>query len=804
MRATGQALLSHWRRHPGQLLLLVLGLAMATALWSAVQAINGEARRSYDQAAQQLGAAQIDILVPRTGGSIALSRYVALRRAGWQLAPVLEGRWRLPDRSVTLQGIDLLSHPPIPALAQLANSDEMDPLALLQPPGRLIAAPGLARYLRTLPDLPPVLEAPDLPPDRVITDIALAEELLNRSGTLSRLLVLPEQSPELTPLSTLAPELIRQAPSEKTSAQRLTDSFHLNLTAFGLLSFAVGLFIVHGMIGLAFEQRRGLFRTLRAMGVSLRGLIALLLFELILLALLAGGLGLILGFFLAGALLPDVAATLRGLYGAPVEGGLTLRPLWILSGLGMALAGTFMAGSQALWRVARLPLLSAPGVQSWSARARSGHRWQALAGGGLAVVGVLSVLLFDGLLAGFALLAGIMLGTALALPVVLSLLLSLLQRSARGPLAEWVWSDMRAQLPGLSLALMALLLAIAANIGVGTMVSSFRLTFLGWMDQRLSAELYVTARNDAEGAALQAWFRQEGIRALPIRSLDTRYDGTPLRVYGVIDDATYRGNWPILEATTDSWDRIAEGRAILINEQLARRFDLWTGDVLTLQADWELPIVGVYSDYGNPNGQAIVSLPDLLERAPDIPHRQFGLRLPPQDVAALQSRLQDSFGLPASAMIDQVSLKRESLAIFDKTFVVTGALNILTLGVAGFAILTSLLTLWTQRQPQLAPVWALGVTRAQLARLEILRSVLLAVLTWAIALPLGLALAWVLLSVINVEAFGWKLPLFLFPLDWLRLAVLAILAAALAALIPARRLRRLPPADLLKVFAHER
>jgi putative ABC transport system permease protein len=136
--------------------------------------------------------------------------------------------------------------------------------------------------------------------------------------------------------------------------------------------------------------------------------------------------------------------------------------------------------------------------------------------------------------------------------------------------------------------------------------------------------------------------------------------------------------------------------------------------------------------------------------------------------------------------------------------VVTGALNILTLGVAGFAILTSLLTLWTQRQPQLAPVWALGVTRAQLARLEILRSVLLAVLTWAIALPLGLALAWVLLSVINVEAFGWKLPLFLFPLDWLRLAVLAILAAALAALIPARRLRRLPPADLLKVFAYER
>ena len=37
------ALLSHWRARPLQLAMLVLGLSLATALWSAVQAINGEA-----------------------------------------------------------------------------------------------------------------------------------------------------------------------------------------------------------------------------------------------------------------------------------------------------------------------------------------------------------------------------------------------------------------------------------------------------------------------------------------------------------------------------------------------------------------------------------------------------------------------------------------------------------------------------------------------------------------------------------------------------------------------------------------
>ena len=116
----------------------------------------------------------------------------------------------------------------------------------------------------------------------------------------------------------------------------------------------------------------------------------------------------------------------------------------------------------------------------------------------------------------------------------------------------------------------------------------------------------------------------------------------------------------------------------------------------------------------------------------------------------------------------------------------------------------SLLTLATMRVPQLAPAWAMGMTRARLGRLELIRAVLLAMLTALIALPLGLALAWALLAIVNVAAFGWKLPMFLFPLDYARLFGFALLAAAVAALWPAHRLSRTPPADLLKVFSNER
>ena len=81
---------------------------------------------------------------------------------------------------------------------------------------------------------------------------------------------------------------------------------------------------------------------------------------------------------------------------------------------------------------------------------------------------------------------------------------------------------------------------------------------------------------------------------------------------------------------------------------------------------------------------------------------------------------------------------------------------------------------------------------------------MLASLTALMALPLGLGLAWVLLAVVNVEAFGWQLPMYLFPRDYAVMGLFALAAAALAAAWPAHKLARTPPADLLKVFANAR
>ncbi len=789
------ALVSHWWRNPLQLFTLLAGLALATALWSGVQAVNAEARASYDAAANTLGEGQFDQLVAQGGGTIPQATYVSLRRAGWLVSPVVEGRLN----GVRIVGLDPLTAPG--GLGPIRLDEGADIGTFLTGRGQLF---GQQSALDDLGDLgPDAVVSPDVAPGTVITDIGVAQQLLGLEGQVSRMLIAPDQPINQVALEVAAPEVRRQPAQGGSDIARLTDSFHLNLTAFGLLSFAVGIFIVNGAIGLAFEQRRPVVRTLRALGVPLPQLIILMALELAIMALVAGGIGVMLGYVIASLLLPDVAATLRGLYGADVAGTLQLRPVWWLSGLAIALGGTALAAGGAFWKLARMPLLAGAAPRALAMAAGRRAVFQGVCAVILLIAALLLGITGTGLLAGFVMLGCLLIGAALALPVLLDRALALFQSRTAEVRAAWFWADTRQQLPGLSLALMALLLAMAANVGVSTMVSSFRLTFTGFLDQRLASELYVTAQDPAQAAELQDFLAPRVDAILPIVSAEVEIAGLPTEIFGARDHATYRDARAFLTAAATPWDAVAAGEGILINEQLARRSGLVVGDAVTF-AGRDLTIAATYGDYGNPIGQAIINEALFKTLYPDITPLRFGLRMDAAEVPAVVAALIDDQGLSADQMINQARIKQFSLDVFDRTFTVTTALNVLTLAVAGFAILMSLLTLAAMRVPQLAPAWAMGMTRAQLGRFELIRAVLLAVLTAIAALPLGLALAWALLAVVNVAAFGWKLPMFLFPMDYLRLLIFALLAAGLAALWPAWRLSRTPPSDLLKVFSNER
>lgn len=795
------ALLSHWRRHPLQLATLLFGLSLATALWSGVQAINAEARASYARAASVLDQNELTQLVPRDGDAIPQSTYARLRRAGWNVSPVIEGEYRFGTVRLRIIGVDPLT---MPARAGGFEGATADIAAFLSEPGILMVSQATALRLEGHTDMQ-LKVSPDMPDGAGFVDIGIAERILKKSGELTRLIVASDQRPNLPPLDRLGPEIAIQPPGERPDVAQLTDSFHLNLTAFGFLAFAVGLFIVYAAVGLAFDQRRATFRTLRSLGLSLSSLTLLLVAELLALAFLAGLIGVIIGYFVASFLLPGVAATLQGLYGASVPGTLSIRPEWWATGLAIAIAGTIVSSAQGLWRVRRMPLLTAAQPRAWARASALRVRLQLLTGSGLIVAAVVLATFGHGLVAGFAVLGTLLLGAALVLPGILSACFAMMQKRSSGALASWFWADTRQQLPALSLALMALLLALAANVGVGTMVSSFRLTFIGWLDQRLAAELYVTARDENEAARLRPWLTANSTSVLPIWSVEGTVFGDSLQIFGAAaDDPTYRDNWPLLSGTPDVWDRVTAGQGVLVNEQLWRRNGLAIGYILALPGGWSLPVVGVYSDYGNPKGQVIVGIDILTARYPGISKLRYGVRIAPAEALALQRRLTSEFGLPVENVVDQAALKRQSRAVFDQTFAVTGALNVFTLGVAGFAMFSSLLTLSGIRLPQLAPVWAMGIRRRDLAMLEVLRTLVLWFATFLAAVPVGLALAWVLLSIVNVEAFGWRLPMRIFPIDWLILGLVALVAAILSVFIPLRRLATIEPAELLRVFANER
>ena len=786
---TFAALWGHWWRSPLQLFTLLAGLALATALWSGVQAINAEARASYDAASATLGEVQFDRLVHRDGLPIGQDTYIRLRRGGWLVSPVIEGR--IGD--VRLIGLDPLTAPGGMAPIGLSNMNDLQNFILAD--GRIIGAPDVV--------LDGVESDPAIAPGTAIADVGTVQVLLGRRDEFDALVVRPEQPLGQASLEEIAPELTRQVAQSGSDIGRLTDSFHLNLSAFGLLSFAVGIFIVQGAIGLAFEQRRGAVQTLRTLGVPMQFLVLLIVVELLGLALIAGSIGVGLGYLIAALLMPDVSATLRGLYGADVVGTLELRPIWLASGMAISIGGTVVAASTALWKLSQMPLPVGAQPRAISVIAGRGEKAQAAASAVLLLVAFVLALTADEILTGFVLLGALLIGAALGLPIVLRVLLDGVAQYSRGVIASWFWADTRQQLPGLSLALMALLLAMATNVGVSTMVSSFRLTFVAFLDQRLSSELYVTAESPEQAAYMVDFMTPQVDAVLPIMSVQVQISGRSTDVFGARNHATYRDNWTFLTAGLTPWKDVHTNDAVLINEQLARSADLQVGDVVSI-GEQPLAIAGVYADYGNPIGQAIIAESLFKILFPKVVALRFGLRLPLEDVGAFVEGLQSEVGLPASSVINQASIKAYSLAIFDRTFTVTAALNILTLSVAGFAILMSLLTLTAMRVPQLAPAWAMGLTRWQLGLLELFRTVMLAVLTGVIALPLGLALAWVLLAVVNVAAFGWRLPMFLFPWDYAQLGGLAILAAGLAALWPAFQLARTPPADLLKVFSNER
>ena len=252
---------------------------------------------------------------------------------------------------------------------------------------------------------------------------------------------------------------------------------------------------------------------------------------------------------------------------------------------------------------------------------------------------------------------------------------------------------------------------------------------------------------------------------------------------------------------------LRQEKGLIINEQLSRRLKLSVSDMIEFESSTGIKlsfkILGIYSDYGNPKGQLMLPYGLFKRYFPNVPKLRFAIRLPKEMIPQIRNDLNSLSPKKKIIITDQTEIKSLSTKIFDKTFSITSALSLLTLGVAGVALFTSTAALSDNRNSQLAPLWAIGVQQNTLAALETIRALALSMLTFIFALPIGLCVVFLLTNYVNLEAFDWKLPIYYFPSQWLSLLLLTLIMTFLSTALHSIKLSRASPSELLKASLYD-
>ena len=168
---------------------------------------------------------------------------------------------------------------------------------------------------------------------------------------------------------------------------------------------------------------------------------------------------------------------------------------------------------------------------------------------------------------------------------------------------------------------------------------------------------------------------------------------------------------------------------------------------------------------------------------------------PGVDVEEKVNEIRATFGSEQSLLVrSNRGTRQGALEVFDRTFAITVALQLLATLVAFIGILSTLMSLQLERSREIGVLRATGMTRRQLWRLSMLETGLIGSSAGLIAMPMGLALAIILIYIINLRSFGWTLEMQMQPGEFGQAFLVALGAALLAGIYPAWRMGQMQPA----------
>jgi putative ABC transport system permease protein len=838
-RLVGRSGRRFFARHPWQYALAVAGVALGVAVVLGVDLAGASARRAFDASTEMVMGRATHQVLPRAG-RLDETLYVTLREAVHRhggetaAAPAVEGALTFREgRRVVLLGLDPFVEAPFRDELRIGGG-ELDLIALLTVPGAVaLPAPladelGVARGDRleatTAVGLVQLQVAGRIEPDPeraaaasgyLFADIATAQELLGMTGALSRIdLIVPDTlAAELAELLPPNVELVESAVRSRATFG-MTRAFRLNLTALSLLALLVGAFLIYSTMNFLVVRRTRTIGILRSVGVGRRGLVRAILSEALIVGVPGTLLGLLIGALLGSGLTGLVVRTIDDLYFRLRVDALAVTAWPFAKAAALGLGVTLLAALGPALEAASIPPRAVLSRASMERRTRRRLPWLLAASGvslvlaaGLLVAGRASLVI------SFAGLFGVFLAAALATPPATAGLMTLLDRLLPGRAPVPVRMAIRGTAASLSrtgVSVAALAVAVATVIGVGLMVSSFRVSVDDWLRQTLVADFYL--------AVDEAWCRGAGgvgelsadLRALPGVTEVTysqrrrlQVGGEEWRLWAV--DAGRQGlgaeilaGDPLIARTS-----FQAGEAVLVSEPWAMRRGTRVGDLLTLptpSGERSFPVAGVFRDYTSDRGVIALHRERYRQLWGDECSEGMGVNFAPGTDSTEARRAIESVLPPGSSiwLSNNAELRAASLAVFDRTFTITRVLQVLVGLVAFLGILSALQALQLERVRETAVLRAVGWLPRQLRVLVVAQTGLLGLAAGLFAIPLGIALAGLLVFVINRRAFGWTMSFQLDSGELLQGLLLALAAALLAGLYPAWRTSRRPVAEDLR------
>ena len=395
-----------------QSVLMVLGIALGVAVVISIDLANASAGRAFALSTETVTGKTTHQILGGSGG-VAEQLYARIKRQNFVelAAPVIDEYITSPQLGglpMQLLGIDPFADAPFRRFLGQSGTAAVPDLQSLtafftRPGAVLISKPLADRYgLRPGDSLTLViggyrraaLIAGLLVPDDdlsqrtldglVLADIATAQELTGKLGQLTRIdLILPENDPGAAQrIADWLPEGYRVEPASARSGtiQQMSQAFQLNLTALSLLALVVGLFLIYNTMTFSVVQRRGLFGTLRCLGVTRQEIFALVLSEAFVVGLLGGLLGIGLGLLLGQITVRMVTQTVNDLYFITTVQDVGLSPLSLLKGALLGLLATVFTAALPAWEAASVPPRAALLRSGLEAKARRSTGWAVLRG----------------------------------------------------------------------------------------------------------------------------------------------------------------------------------------------------------------------------------------------------------------------------------------------------------------------------------------------------------------------------------------------------------------------------------------